>query len=284
MKRRRMLILLTGVWLAAGVWLLLAHSGEPRYEGKTVSYWFREYYQAHNNFVTKTEPDGTISIERDNRSKDAAMVGLRAIGTNALPYLVKEAFDTHRDSTWYQWYYRLLARLPKSWNLPEYVSRERVRDNALDVITEIAPPADIVLPLIEPQLDSTNVFQHHQAISIVARVDPSERKSFLPQLGKALTFQDKDTVHEAIMTLRDIGPEAKPALPELLECLKANQTNSELVVLASEVFEEIGSEAAPAVPLLKKEFEKNQDSEDRVLLAISLCRISERETNELAFV
>ncbi len=76
---------LAAVLIGVG-WLFFGHNDEPTYEGKPVSYWFKEYYSPPRY----AEPDS------DNHQD--ALNALHAMGSNALPYLVQVAFSTNEDS------------------------------------------------------------------------------------------------------------------------------------------------------------------------------------------
>jgi len=81
MKRWIPAVVLGGI--AVIIWLCVYRplANEPKYDGKPVSYWFKEYCLS-GQF-------GQWNPIRNN----LATASLKEFGTNAVPYLVQQAFD-----------------------------------------------------------------------------------------------------------------------------------------------------------------------------------------------
>jgi HEAT repeat protein len=273
MKSRWKIGLTLGVaGLIAAGWIVLGHSREPRYLGRSVSYWFREYYL-----------DATVPghVDGDHTYGSEA---LQAMGTNALPYLVRQALSTRRDTALRTNIYNLLAKLPKSWHLPQFISYEDIRDYAVGAIGEINPPASAILPLVQKALDSKNPQQHRQALEILSDVETGE-ELLVPCFARALHFPDEESRDLALEFFQDTGAPTGAAVPDLIDFLKhSDSTNRVARQKAADALGKLGSEAAPAVPILKEMFVGEKIWGWRIGLATALCRIDGRQTNALAFI
>jgi HEAT repeat protein len=269
LPRRRWVVgaLVVAALICAG-WFFFGHNGEPRYEGKPVSYWFKEYYSPQHQ------------TETDSNSHDVAIEALRAMGSNALPYLVQVAFSTNEDSPARTNFYNLLAKLPDSWNLPRLIAREDIRGYAMNAVQEIGPSAGDVLPLIRTELRQTNTFQHRKAIIMLTFVT-NEVELAVPYLAGSLSDTNKDVRSIALFGLADFGPKASPALPDLLRVLEgASSADPEVI----NVLECIGSNAIPAIPRLKLDFENETNWSVRCDLASCLFKIDSKQIYALDYL
>jgi len=79
------MLLLLGLGACLTVFRVL-FSNEPKYHGKRLSGWFKQYYRSGIHVLAPDEID----------LKDAT-AALRAIGTNAVPWLVGRCFDLDPD-------------------------------------------------------------------------------------------------------------------------------------------------------------------------------------------
>src|ERR1700735_1245949 len=102
-SKRLLIIVLTGAVAAV---LAMVFLGRPagKYQGKSLGYWFRE--------SCETGQFGSgFNIERRRRCAEA----FKAMGTNAVPYLVNQAFDLRQDSAAWSNVCNFLSGLPRSW-------------------------------------------------------------------------------------------------------------------------------------------------------------------------
>src|SRR5260370_11855236 len=154
MRRARMFtILLISIALGIGAWVLFRKSSEPKYQGKPFSYWFNEFSQLK----------ATGSTHRYLKAEEA----IRRMGTNAVPYLVEEAMNPTQDTPLRKKFHDFLEQFPKSWEVPAYVSRKNTREDAEQLIGEIKPPADLLLPQLVKALSQPNTPPYDWAISIL---------------------------------------------------------------------------------------------------------------------
>jgi hypothetical protein len=90
MKRRRILLLLALVVVAAGIALFWPRGPkEPAYHGKRLSQWIEQ---------ANAQPVQAQNEQSFLKSKEAACKAIRALGTNALPWLMSEF--TRPESKW----------------------------------------------------------------------------------------------------------------------------------------------------------------------------------------
>ena len=249
--------------VAAGGWFFFRRPAEPKYAGKPVSYWFKEYCCSGQRM--------TWNVGRHEETGAA----LRQVGTNAVPYLLERAFDTGPSSGVLKGLYRLLNGLPRSWGLPTFVDPEimslegaealkEIKPPAVDpeimslegaeALIEIKPPANQLLPLLERHLGSTDRMERRQALYILGFTGDGAEQA-VPWLCAALKSPDVWQHMLAVQSLGWIGPNARAAVPALIEVLKAppntNQPPVRLGPQTATALGEIGSAAAPALPLMQ---------------------------------
>jgi HEAT repeat protein len=271
-------------WLLAAFVLLVAAVGcfffwqpaEPEYDGKPVSYWFKEYCRSGQR----------MTLDSSRREETAS--ALRQVGTNAVPYLVEQAFDIRASSGVRKDLGRLLNSLPRSWGLPTLVDPDIRSFEGAEALKEIKPSANQLLPLLEPRLKSTDRMERRQAVYILGSTDDGAEQA-VPLLCAALESPDVVEHVLAVQSLGGIGPNARSAVPTLIEGLKAPpNTNQPPVRLgpqqAAMALGRIGSAAAPALPLVQGLFEQETNWNLRCSLAVSLCHIDGDQTNALAFL
>ena len=234
------------VALISGGWLFFGHNNEPRYQGKPVSYWFKEYYSPSH---------ATEDTEPETDSRRAAIKALSAMGSNALPYLVRVAFSTNQDSASRTNFYNLLAKLPDSWHLPQLITQEDIRNASFDAIQKIGPSASDILPLVQSKLDGTNARLRQKAIFILNCVK-SKVEMVVPYLAKSIHDSDSAVQNISLAVLGGFGSKASLALPELMDVFEKAPPGDPIRWKVTFVLEQIGSNAAPAILPLKEAFEK----------------------------
>ncbi|MCA9155286.1 MAG: HEAT repeat domain-containing protein [Planctomycetales bacterium] len=109
------------------------------------------------------------------------------------------------------------------------------------------------------------------ATLIINRIGP-DAKSAVPGLVEALQTTDKDLElrRELQFALGGIGPAAAPAVPELVESLASD--NAEVRRSAAYALGKIGAESKPAVPALRK-LVASEDRYDRIAAVWALLKI-----------
>src|SRR5262249_50117926 len=127
MKRRRLMLLLAVAVLGVvGWWFWFTWNSGPKYAGKSLNYWFRQYCRTYN---------GSGNGQEESRE------AIEKMGSNAIPFLVKEALSTSQDSFARVAYYEMLSRLPESWQMPQFVSRDYIRMRAAEAVRDLKPSA-----------------------------------------------------------------------------------------------------------------------------------------------
>ena len=261
--------------VAAGGWFFFWQPAEPEYAGKPVSYWLKEYCRSGQRMTW------------DAGWHEEAGVALRHMGTNAVPYLLRQAFVTRPSSGARKDFYRLLNGLPRSWGLPIFVDSETMSVEGAEALKELKPPANQLLPLLERHLKSTDRMERRQALYILGSTGDGAEQ-VVPWLCAALKSPDVWEHILAVQSLGWIGPNARTAVPPLIDLLEAppdtNQPPVHLGPHAAEALGRIGSAAAPALPLVQGLFEQQTNWNLRCVLAVALCHIDAGQTNALAFL
>ena len=261
--------------VAAGGWFFFRQPAEPEYAGKPLSYWFKEYCRSGQR------------MSWDTLRHEEAGAALRQMGTNAVPYLLEQAFDTRRSSAGRKDLCRMLNRLPRSWGLPTFVDPEIMSSEGAEALKEIKPPAIQLLPVLEPRLESTDRLERHQALYILGSTGDGAEQA-VPWLCAALKSPDVWERVLAVQSLGWIGPRARAAVPALIEAMQppenTNRPPLRLAQQAAVALGAIGNAAAPALPLMQELFARETNWNSRCSLAAALCRIDGRQTNALAFL
>jgi HEAT repeat protein len=270
-RQKRWLLAAFVLLVAAGGWYLLQGPREPAYEGKPLRYWFKEYCRSGQQIVW------------DPSRRGEAAAALHQMGTNAVPYLLGQAFNSRPDSALRKEVYRLLNDLPRSWGLPLFVSPEVMRQEGGSALEEIKPPANQLLPLLERHLKSTNSLERRQALFILGTAGEGAEQA-VPWLCAALKSSDPWERVLAVQSLGWIGPQARAAVPALIEVLKAPQHINRPDRSAAWALGAIGSSAAPALPLVQDLFAQETNWNSRCMIAGALCQIDVGQTDALAFL
>ena len=131
-----------------------------------------------------------------------------------------------------------------------------IRRNSLTVLRGIGSAAKPALPVLVELLKDKGPFHTEVAITMIA-IDPDGAKPAFEWLHTVMTGGDDDR-YENLDHLVDLGPAAKPLVPDLLKLLKSKDSyrreNAVLVLGA------IGPGAKDAVPELKKLAGSDPDS------------------------
>jgi len=174
-----------------------------------------------------------------------------------------------------------------------------VRREAMDAVRAIRPGPEVVLPLLVKQLEAADPAIRMSVLSAFAE----QGKAAVPKLITVLG--NKEAAYWACLVLAEIGPDAAPAVPALIETLKddrADVRREAILALA-----EIGPAAAPAVPALAESLDceinavpatyalarigkvpdqveakikKNARSSDKILSAASLWALAKMEPGD----
>ncbi len=144
-----------------------------------------------------------------------------------------------------------------------------VRRNSLTALKGIGPAARPALPVLAELLKDNGPFHTEVAITMIV-IDPDGAKPAFEWLHTVMTSGDDDG-YDNLDHLVDLGPAAKPLVPDLLTMLKSKdsyrQENAVLVLGA------IGPGAKDAVPELKKLAGSGPDSRIKTAAAEAIKKI-----------
>ncbi|HXU74987.1 MAG TPA: hypothetical protein VN794_00390 [Methylomirabilota bacterium] len=278
MKRRRLIFVLALLVVVAGVGSWLFGLWEPRYQGKSLSRWFVQYYTVYD-----AENDETGSARRAE-----AAAAIRAIGTNAVPFLLKECFSNEPDSAFRSNLLTSLRHLPAPFSFPSYVRVEYIRGAAAEALLEIRPPAEMILSKATNELAGTNRYPRYVALFLLGTIGPGAEKG-VPWLVRGLQSSDPNEVVLSLRSIQNLGPAAQGALPELLGLLTNPPPTAWIQTdwlreHAAPALASLGTNAAPAIPILKQLFLAETNYHVRTIIASALCRIDPNETTALVTV
>jgi HEAT repeat protein len=269
-------------WLAGLILLLLLvvlvilvwPSHEPDFEGKPVSFWFKELCRSGQ--FGRTDP---------GRHKETA-AALQALGTNAVPYLLAQAFISHEDSTGWSNVCRFLNGLPVEWRLPRPVlSWVRVNEASF-ALRDIKPPASQLLALMGEHLKSTNGMEHTQSLFVLGTAGEGAEQ-VTPYLAAAVKSSDIRSRQLAIQSLGWLGPRGEAAVPaviELIEEQKAADSNYLAYSAAVTLGKIGGTNAVSAIPVVKEMFIGQTNWYRKSQLAVSLFRLDPTQTKAFDFL
>jgi hypothetical protein len=277
MNRRRILLLLAlaAVAMAAILVLWLRGPNEPMYEGKRLSQWIEEGY---NN------PDRRETTRR----------ALKAMGTNALPYLLHEF--ARKNIRWIenlkQWAYShrmLRGQYEADWKrlfainyglhllgpdaapglpvLANYLDESLRGDMAVSVMGNCGAQA---LPYFLKALDSTNAVVWAPALNGIVRLN-SETNSVLPILIRLMSHSNGWVRARSASALVACRFQPELVLPPLVRTL--SDPDPQVQVSAIYSLGSMGPAARPAIPELLR-LMKDPASKATLAASNSLLRIS----------
>lgn len=259
MRPRLVKVLLALLGIGLLVWLLAPPGRrEPEYREKGVSVWFKQYYRT-----------GPGSRRPDAGQHAQAARALRALGTNAVPYLVAASFQTNQESAWQTNLLSWLAELPEPLRRPPFVPAAWVREIAALGIGEIKPPAELLLPLVTNRWHDPDPQQRWMAIFLLGNIGEGSAAA-VPLLREKLRDAVSREAMLAAHSLDRLGATATAAVPALVELVRSNQNYAS--ILACRALARIGPAAREAVPVLSAQLatETNDNRRAQILIAL-LC-------------
>lgn len=320
-RARRTIFVLVGFCLLASLTLLvlvahgLGDADQPIYQGKTVGQWFMEYAYASNapstpprNLSLRTLPDGRmelVQITSDGRfvkllsttnraelfawmrqrtlpPRDAAWDALQAIGSNAVPCLVRH----FRAGVLERAYERSFTNLPPviQKQLPNPSQRQWLRVRAIDTLARLKlgesgrAATPYLLELLERRDPSLRraVVNALRSLHVAPRVTTrvllrlgSQRKyddvveiagrmgwdgdDMARLLGNILQSPDPALRKEAMSLLERSGTAATPVLDSIV--LALNDPDWEVRYLAARCLEAMGTNSPQVVSALRTALE-----------------------------
>ncbi len=236
-------------------------SREPEFHGRSVSSWFRQYSRSIH----------------DENAKEESQLALRALGTNAVSFLLRECFSTHQDSAASTNFQTFLAHLPWPFRFAPFVSANEIRETAAEMVQAIKPPAAFILPYVTNAFKGTNQGQHRMAIYLLADIGEGAERA-VPWLRLGLRSSDAWLITLAMRSAERLGRAAREVVPDLMAGLTNVPIQRRFLWGGSKALASIGHEAAPAIPLLKERFLGETDIAVRLVIAGAVCRIDPQES------
>jgi HEAT repeat protein len=124
------------------------------------------------------------------------------------------------------------------------------RDVVLEALAAIGPEAKAAVPAVTKLLKAKEGFTRVLAAYALWRIDRQTQVALAVFLKELANRKEELVPIMAARALSDMGPEAKPAVPALLELLKSRDANVRLE--AVKTLGAVGPEAAAAVPALRE--------------------------------
>ena len=284
MKKLRLLLL--GLLIAGIVYWLAGKVGgppDPEYQGRRLSAMLKESsLDVH-----------TLESGRETRFGAEDVLAIRQMGTNAIPYLLKELSAT--DSSLKIKLVELLSRQSVFSIRFEMAAYHHYRAaDAFQVLGPIGEPAipelarllnegetsdhaamalagigDKSIPILIQTLSHTNASVRASAAGALGTFS-SGASVIVPALIQSLGDPNKDVRFTAAYSLGKRHQEAALAVPALMKCLE--DAAPIMRAFSANALEKFGAEAKPAIPALLKARETTntytRDTIDRALRAI----------------
>lgn len=265
--------------------VIVARTGDdPVYQGRRLSSWFLQYALAQNS------GSGQGPFDLDARE---AMMAMRALGSNALPWLAHQAFD-HKPrlplgSNCVAWVRPsaasrgVVGRITRTFlpRVPKLVPRINLCQEAIEVVSQLQVPAEPLLNLLREHLERTNDLYLRVSLEMLSGAK-EEPEKVLPYLIDGLQRRDVWTQSIALRSLEQFGAAGKAAIPVLLQNLRS--WPSWISMRAITVLGNFGPDAAVAAPDLEKILHSTNQPALRARAAVALCQIRGRDEESLALI
>jgi len=262
----RLLLLVFGIAVAVLLFGVLRDRG-PEYRGRRLSQWFKQYYRT-----------GQESRQPDELRREQAARALRAIGTNAIPFLVEECFTINRESPLQTNVLSFLAALPRPFRFPPFVPAMSVREEAANAVGEIKPPARLLVPLVTNRLNDPDKFQRWMGVYLLGRIGEGGEAA-VPFLREKLRSADAQELALATLSLDRLGSAAGSAVTDLVEFVRTNSFQP--TYYACRALARIGPAASNAIPVLKAKLAVETNAMRQVSIAVALVCIDSHQAEAM---
>lgn len=235
----------------------------PRYGNRSVQSWFHQFCLAE-------APDAQRSYSGESEEARLAFVEL---GTQAIPFLVEETFRLRKDHWIRSNLHELFLHVPDWAGRGAFLPYDQGNRNAALLLRTIRPPADALLPLLEPHLQSTHPFHRYQALLALGTLADGVDTG-LPHLLRALTnHTDTWAPSMAWRSIRWLGAGASNALPVVLEDLRRRRESNPGDTRWYPWLAELGGSAREAILEIEPQLD-NTNSRVRIQAAATLVRLA----------
>jgi hypothetical protein len=290
-RSRRILFALVGLCLLASLALLVGvasgfwRSSEPTYQGKSVSVWFEEYARLSSRQGAPVAiiqgPSGRTLMVAGTVEPlpDPAWEALKAIGSNAVPYLIRRLRVSPLESPLYTRVFTNLppvirSRLPSPWK------RRWDRQLAAEALGGLGEQAIAAAPALLKALKQADPdpLTRNAILNALRRIHVDQRSLNVAMLelgatrryadviaiaqqsgwkgddmarllGEILRTPDPAVRRDAMRLLEYAGTEAAPALDNIILALK--DSDKEVRYFAARSIEAIGTNSPQVVAALR---------------------------------
>ena len=224
--------------LALGWWL----PREPSYEGKRLSDWLQDLATLRDQRLQKSNTHANMEAR--------ATAAVRAIGTNAVPYLVRDfryspsGLELALFGAGDYVLHKKLWLIHHPINSPAYLRHRR----ALEGFEALGPTASNALPQLCEWLKDKEHLTGYEAALAIRCIGLSA----LPKLIDCLSNDPPIARYHALVALGSFHTNAGPAVPAVVNCLQDTNTTegTSVRVMAICVLGKMHGAAADAVPRL----------------------------------
>lgn len=227
-------------------------SNEQTYKDKTVSVWISE-----------------LSDKSSSEVRAKAQDALRNIGTNALPFLLKEI--------------RVLGEIREKQGITNFYTNPALTKRQMDVhraFKTLGPIARPAVPLLVNRISDSGLVADFVSSALI-QIDPNLAVAVLT---KTLTNQNYDIRCVAANRIYEVAEHAETAVPVLIQCLedKSSDTNdsTNLREFSANALGAIGKPANEIIPVLLYALE----SDGSVLVRRAAARALSKFTNDAAII
>lgn len=246
-KAGKIALLVVSMVVIAFVIVYKVQTREPVFEGKRLSEWLED----RDLNVLEPEPD--------QRAKEV----IRQMGTNALPFLVREL---HAKDSWLKSKMLKLTPKPLLGRMPSSVFAHVRRQRAVAGFRALGPLARPALP------ELSDLLNDKELTSYAARAIVQLGRDAFPPLIIALTNREPAVRNAAAEGLYWLKSDAAPAVPALMATLKDEKESVRRS--AASALGNIGQRAEVVVPALLDALEDPSSSvRDQAVWAIGKFRV-----------
>ncbi len=206
MSAKKLIIIPGLVLFGTAIVILCFRSNEPTYKGRRLSEWVEDYGREWTRVAGAVETN-VIDVQSEE--------ALQHFGTNAVPYLLEWMnfkFPPYWSST-----NHFVQFLKNRKFIFEPVAKKKFRaDGAMRTFKLLGPRADCAVGELTLRVTNLKSNQDQSAAMALTYLGPKA----VPGLIAAITNQQIQTRYIQIAALRDLGTNARPALPALLKAVQ----------------------------------------------------------------
>jgi hypothetical protein len=202
------------------------------------------------------------------------------MGNNAVPFLVSEVFQSHRDSALRSNLHSFFLPMPRWAGRGSFWPHHQANQLATELLRDLRPPASALLAAVGPRLTSTRPSEFRQALYLLGSAG-SEADLVLPHLISGLTNRADPLVSAlAAQSLRWLGPAGSNAFPQVLQVLEDGSQNGSLAIWLAG----LGPLARPAVPHLERLMMTATNQWSAIAAAFTLSHIEPDHSRAMALL